>query len=282
MGICRSQRNSLAGAALVGARSLLLAVLSAAGLVGLVGCSAQSLLSWEASDRQRPHYVVRGGDTLYSVAWGHGVDFRRLATVNNLHPPYPLKPGQVLRLPKGVKAMSSELVKAPAPKPIYAPPLPTRPATKPSKPSVKRPSTRPAPTPEKELVGIRVPNLGRWGWPNGGKLVKNWGARPKQVSGVDIAAKPGSGVNASADGVVVYTGDGLRKYGNLVIVKHSEALLSAYAYNKQVLVKKGQRIQAGERIALSGRSPDGVAVVHFEIRKYGKPVDALQYLKRRS
>jgi lipoprotein NlpD len=147
----------------------------------------------------------------------------------------------------------------------------------------KSPAKRPAKAPERHDVSdVAVPNLGRWKWPHHGAILKNWGARKHQKSGLDIAAKPGGAVTASAAGVVVYSGGGLARYGQLIIVKHSEELLSAYAYNQSLLVKKGQRIRAGEKIALSGRSPDGVGAVHFEIRRRGKPVDALQYLKKRS
>lgn len=266
---------------------LLLALLLA--LLGGAACSTQSLLSWEASDRARPHYQVQGGDTLYSIAWGYGVDFRRLAVVNDLHPPYPISPGQILRLPKGVTAADAPVrtvASAPRPAPTGSPSRPT--TAKPSSGTVaSRPVSQPSAKPAKrpvnyDVAGVAVPNLGRWAWPHKGRVLKNWGARKHQKSGLDIAAKPGAAVTASAAGVVVYSGGGLARYGQLIIVKHSEELLSAYAYNQSLLVKKGQRVGAGEKLALSGRSPDGVGAVHFEIRRRGKPVDALQYLKKRS
>lgn len=255
----------------------------------LVACSTQSLLSWESSDRKRPHYEVKQGDTLYSIAWGYGLDFRRLAVVNDLHPPYPLSPGQILRLPNGFQLGDQPRSRKPtlvatAPKPSTRPA--SKPATKPSATAKPAPSPKPKPAstaskPKPTAVTTKVPNLGRWAWPNDGKLVKNWGSRKHRKSGLDISASPGQAVTASAPGVVVYSGGGLARYGQLVILKHSEELLSAYAYNQSLLVKKGQRVAQGEKIALSGRSPDGIGVVHFEIRRRGQPVDALQYLKPR-
>ena len=257
---------------------LLLALLLA--LLGGAACSTQSLLSWEASDRARPHYQVQHGDTLYSIAWGYGVDFRRLAVVNDLHPPYPISPGQILRLPRGVNAADAPVrtvasAPRPAPAKLSSGTVASRPAVKPSAKPTKKPVNY-------DVAGVAVPNLGRWAWPHKGRVLKNWGARKHQKSGLDIAASPGAAVTASAAGVVVYSGGGLARYGQLIIVKHSEELLSAYAYNQSLLVNKGQRVRAGEKLALSGRSPDGVVAVHFEIRRRGKPVDALQYLKKRS
>jgi len=246
-----------------------------------VGCSAQSFLSWEPSDRTRPHYEVQAGDTLYSVAWDYGMDFRRLATVNQLHPPYPLKPGQILRLPKGYesprvvarKQTDSTTKPSRAPTTVKSPSVAATPAAR--KPSWNNSRS----VPPSVASGLRAPAKGQWGWPNNGKVVKNWGARKHRRSGVDIAAQPGSKVVASAAGQVVYSGGGLARYGQLVIVKHSETMLSAYAYNQKLLVAKGDKVAAGQQLARSGRSPDGVGAVHFEIRKDGRPVDVMQYLR---
>lgn len=288
MGIRDTYRCRLVAAALKLWRSVRwLAV--AFGVGALCACSTQSLLSWESSDRTRPHYQVKSGDTLYSVAWGYDLDFRRLAVVNGLHPPYPLMPGQILRLPNGVSLINKPRVRGRGEASRPSASKPSKPA--PTAPSSKRPTVASAPTPKPSVsqrptvdtstAGISVPNLGRWAWPNSGKVVKNWGAKKHQKSGLDIAASPGQPVTASAPGVVVYSGGGLARYGQLVILKHSEELLSAYAYNQSLLVKKGQQVKLGDKIALSGRSPNGAGVVHFEIRRRGVPVDALQYLKPR-
>lgn len=290
MGICRNQHNRLAAAAVKAAVRLVRACILPLCVGLLAACSAQSLLSWEASDKTRPHYKVERGDTLYSIAWAYGTDFRRLAVANDLHPPYPIKPGQLLRLPAG-----SSTVVARKPSPSNAKPSSHRkppttttrratPAAKPAAAPVAKPAVaaRPKkPAPRVDVGKVNLPHKGRWGWPSSGRILKNWGARKHQRSGLDIAATPGSPVSASAAGVVVYSGSGLARYGQLIIVKHSEELLSAYAYNQKILVKKGQHVRAGERIAQSGRSPDGVGALHFEVRKSGKPVDALGYLKRR-
>lgn len=257
------------------------------GLLGLTAllaaCSAQSLLSWEESDKTRPHYSVQSGDTLYSIAWDYGMDFRRLATVNQLHPPYPIKPGQILRLPKGYDSPKLAAARpAKTQTPSRTPPR-TSPPARPSKPTTRKPSWTKTPrTPPDATAGLAIPNKGRWAWPSNGRITKNWGARKHRRSGVDIAATPGSAVLASAAGQVVYSGGGLARYGQLVIVKHSETLLSAYAYNQKLLVSKGQVVGAGQKLALSGRSPDGVGAVHFEIRKDGQPVDVMQYLRAKN
>lgn len=250
--------------------------LSAALLLVLAGCTAQSLLSWETSDRRRPHYQVQSGDTLYSIAWDYGMDFRRLATVNQLHPPYPIKPGEILRLPKGYDTPKVVAAKKPSTSSTSTP-APRAPTTTARKPSWQ--NKRPAPAKPADSVAFKTPAQGRWAWPNNGKVVKNWGARKHRRSGIDIAARPGSKVLASAAGQVVYSGGGLARYGQLVIVKHNESMLSAYAYNNRILVKKGETVAAGQQLALSGRSPDGIGAVHFEIRKDGRPVDVMQYLR---
>jgi lipoprotein NlpD len=118
-----------------------------------------------------------------------------------------------------------------------------------------------------------------WQWPAPGKVIE--GFDETRNKGIDIAGNDGDPVLAAADGEVVYVGAALRGYGNLVIVKHSEEFISAYAHNKQILVKQGQAVKRGQRIAEIGRSDADRTKLHFEIRRQGKPVDPLKYLPAR-
>jgi lipoprotein NlpD len=118
-----------------------------------------------------------------------------------------------------------------------------------------------------------------WAWPLAGKVVERFDE--KRNKGIDITAREGDPVLAAGDGSVVYSGSGLRGYGNLVIVKHNDEFISAYAHNRQILVKQGQAVKRGQRIAEAGKTESSVPKLHFEIRRGGKPVDPLQYLPPR-
>lgn len=190
-------------------------------------------------------YKVHQGDTLYAIAWAFGVDYRDLAQANHLQAPYALHPGQSIRL---------AVHKAIPPK---MPSLLRQSHAKPDKWATKK-----------------------WCWPTKGhaNTRRPWRYKASGESGINIAGQLGMPVRASAPGVVVYSGKGIRGYGNLIIVKHSDDLLSAYAYNEKCLVKTGDRVKAGQHIALMGFSPRGKPRLHFEIRHRGKPVNPLHYL----
>jgi lipoprotein NlpD len=254
-------------------------------------------------------YVVRPGDTLYSIAWRHDLDFRDLARWNNVGADFRISVGQVLVLGPG-RAPSPERATpraAPRPAPTAAvPPPATPPSTMP--PSSATPQvSKPRPLPE---LAAAAPNAGarngsasnggasnsqeapsssstltgerntqeRWVWPT-----DRVGA-PRVVpgGGILLSGRLGQDVRAASAGRVVYTGSGLRGYGNLVIIKHADSLLSAYAHNREMLVHDGQEVAMGQVIAHMGegegahRSP----VLYFEIRQNGRPVDPLPYLSR--
>jgi lipoprotein NlpD len=116
----------------------------------------------------------------------------------------------------------------------------------------------------------------QWQWPAPGKVIENFDETRNK--GLDIAGNDGDPVAAAGDGEVVYVGSALRGYGNLVIVKHNDEFISAYAHNRQILVKQGQAVKRGQRIAEFGRSDAERIKLHFEIRRHGKPVDPLRYL----
>ena len=200
-------------------------------------------------------YKVKQTDTLYSIAWRYGLDYRQLAQWNGLTEPYRLKPGQQLTLLEPDRIPSNASIKT----------------EKPAKP-LKKPSVIVKPlTPSYNQVV-------RWQWPTQGKILNRFSMAKLDQRGIDIAGKIGQPVRAVADGKVVYSGTGLSGYGNLIIVKHDNIYLSAYAYNSKRWVKEGKQVKAGERIADMGYGKDRKPMLHFQIRKKGKPVDPLKYL----
>lgn len=210
---------------------------------------------------------VQRGDTLYGIAFRNGVDVNDLARWNGLAAPYTIYPGQSLKLfPGSGSSRPSGTTGAPAP---------TRPATGTATRPPPAPVTRPAATPAPAASGFT------WRWPADGHLIGRFVAGDATKQGVDIAGSSGQAVRAAADGVVVYSGAGLVGYGELIIIKHSEAWLSAYGHNRKRLVNEGQSIKAGQQIAEMGRSGASRDMLHFEIRHNGKPVDPLQYLPPR-
>ena len=202
--------------------------------------------------------MVRSGESLYSIAWEFGLDYKQIASWNGINKPYTIQVGQRLRL-----RPPSNTVQAPQ-TPPKAQPGPSQ-QTQVAKPSSQN-QINFAPTPS------------RWNWPAEGQLVGKY-SRSKGVNGIQIAGKAGSPVRATASGQVVYAGEGLRGYGKLIIVKHNQDYLSAYAHNQSIIVKEGQQVKAQQRIAQMGSSGADRTMLHFEIRKGGKPVDPLKYLK---
>lgn len=200
-------------------------------------------------------YLVKPTDTLYSIAWRYGLDFRELATWNNLQEPFTIQPGQQLVLIQppdepSPQQDSVEIVKNKAP---------------------SRPVVVKSLTPDYNRVI-------RWRWPTEGKVLNDFSVNNLDQHGIDIAGRVGQSVYAVAAGKVVYSGNGLAGYGNLIIVKHSDTFLSAYAYNRKRLVTEGMNVERGTLIAEMGLGKDNIAMLHFQIRKDGKPVDPIPYL----
>lgn len=235
--------------------------------------------------------VVRG-DTLYSIAWESGRDYRQLAAWNRIAPPYTIFPGQRLRLfpPSGVPAASApstpeppgdvEMAAAPAPRPVQVRPLPPPSATpKPAAKPAPAPATKPptASAPRASAPEIAASAAGGWGWPVRGKILSSFG--PGR-NGLDIGGNRGQAVLAAASGRVVYEGSGLRGYGQLIIIKHNDEFLSAYAHNDRILVKEGSVVKRGQKIAEMGSTGSDEVKLHFEIRKNGTPVDPMKYLPK--
>ncbi len=217
------------------------------------------------------HHRVKKGDTLYSIAWQHGLSYQQLATMNRIRRPYTIYTGQQLR----VKPSKAQPVKAP----VTAPPMKTaRPAPGPaSKPAPA--ATKPVPP---KVVAQELGNkaVRKWVWPVKGKLLRSYHPNAPGKKGIDINARHGEPVKAAAGGKVVYTGSGLVGYGRMVIIKHNDSLLSAYGHNSQLLVTEGDFVKTGQVISKVGSSGTHRPRLYFEIRKDGKPVNPLRYLPR--
>lgn len=217
-------------------------------------------------------YRVRRGDTLHAIAFNFGMDWRDIAAWNSISAPYTIYPDQELRM----SAPSTRTSKT----------VTTRPATAPSSTTVnnKAPASRSTTTVYKETpkpAASKTPaarDPAKWLWPAEGKIISNFKPNDPARKGIDIGGKEGQAVIATAGGEVVYSGSGLIGYGELIIIKHNERLLSAYAHNRKRLVKEGQKVSAGERIAEMGRNDRNQAMLHFEIRLNGNPQDPRKYL----
>ncbi|HMN44848.1 MAG TPA: peptidoglycan DD-metalloendopeptidase family protein [Povalibacter sp.] len=202
-------------------------------------------------------YTVKRGDTLYSIAWRHKVDYQDLARWNGIGRDYLIHPGQVLRLaPPGRGATSVAKKSSTAP----------------------RTSRSPAATPPRSSVPAGPPV--RWSWPvDGGNVVLT--TRPNGGQGLTIDGRAGQDIRAAGAGRVVYSGTGLLGYGQLVIIKHNETYLSAYGHTQAVVVKEGDAVAAGQRIATMGKGPQGTPMLYFEIRIDGSPRNPLSLLPQR-
>ncbi|WP_370584019.1 peptidoglycan DD-metalloendopeptidase family protein [Motiliproteus sp. SC1-56] len=224
---------------------------------------------------------MEAGDTLYSIAWRYGLDFRALARANGIPASYRIYPGQRLTLSEAPKRRASTEKKA-AQSSRQAP----RSAAK--APVAKKAAPAPAQAPKQAVTSrsssrSSAPAAGplEWKWPAKGPVVGRFRTQGKINKGVNIAGNPGEPVFAAAPGEVVYSGSGLLGYGNLIIINHNERFLSAYAHNSRLLAKERDRVKTGEKIAEIGNTGASQPMLHFEIRKDGKPVDPLRYLPKR-
>ena len=224
----------------------------------LTGCSptkpAPVIDGWDTSAGQNSQYIVRKGDSIYTIAWVFGLDYKAIAQKNNLRPPYNLPPGSTLTMP------SSKAV---------VPSVATASTVKPKNNELASSET------------YSEPSTGAisWAWPVRGRVVARFGVGNPPNKGIDISAPYGSPVHAAANGVVVYSGDGLPGYGKLIIVKHVNNQMSAYAYNSKILVKFGSKVRQGQTISYVGRDQSGAPLLHFEVRYNGKPKNPLSLLR---
>ncbi|MET1076576.1 MAG: peptidoglycan DD-metalloendopeptidase family protein [Pseudomonas sp.] len=238
-----------------------------------------------AAQPQRPtkiggQYRVQRGDTLYSIAFRFGWDWKALAARNAIAPPYVIRPGQVVRFDSESKP---GVVVATKP-PVVVTPAPGKPGAPSSQTGAVHPV--PLPTPEKPSSATTPiqpvkPSAAGWAWPATGVLIGRFSSNGSLNKGIDLAGELGQPVSAASNGSVVYAGSGLRGYGELVIIKHSDTYVSAYGHNRRLLVREGQQVKVGQTIAEMGSTGTDRVKLHFEIRRQGKPVDPLQYLPTR-
>lgn len=219
-------------------------------------------------------YRVKAGDTLYSIGWRYGLDYRGLARANGLQPPYTIYPGQELRLAEQAAAPAQTPAAASRPTPRAAPkPASERtPGTVPETASTKTPAT-----PSRKLPKPAAAP-GAWQWPTSSPVTREFGGASK---GLDFAIAAGTPVRAAAAGEVVYAGAGLGGFQHLVILKHDERHLSAYGLNQPIAVREGQQVGAQERIANVRAGGIAARTLHFEIRRDGKPVSPRILLRKR-
>jgi len=222
-------------------------MLSVAMALGLAGCVSEP--------RPNPAtYAVRKGDTLYSIAWRHGLDYRQLAEWNGIGPTYLIRPGQVLRLTPPAGGRTAARLPA----------------------SAKHREGAAGQASESAPLAARVD----WAWPTHGGSVQRV-ERPNGGFGLTISGRAGQEILAAGPGRVVYTGAGLLGYGQLVIIKHNQVYLSAYGHTASVLVREGADVGRGQRIATMGNGPGPKPALYFEIRVNGRPTDPLQLLPPR-
>lgn len=221
------------------------------------------------------YYTVKPGDTLIRIGLDQGQNWRDIARWNQLEQPDQIEVGQVLRVipPEG---RSAAAVATPiAPMPVIAGNRAPAPAS-----TASSPTPPPAAATANEPKGLSADSL-NWAWPTSSNTPVLQRFDESKNKGLDLAGRAGDPVLAAADGKVVYAGDSLRSYGNLLIVKHNDTFLSAYAHNQRILVKEGQMVTKGQKIAEMGDSGTDRVKLHFEIRKQQKPVDPLLYLPKR-
>jgi len=279
-------------------RVALKTLLACVGVIGLSACHHHATRGEDYSSilAQRARsvavtYRVKPGDTLYGIAFRYGLDHRVVARWNGIASPYTIYPGQKLHLSapaiqKHQRSSKASTAKTSRPKTSTGK---ARGATATGKTSASRTKTTPlsghhavvrtAPSSQSPASSSGDPKA--WLWPSNGRIIRTYVAANPARNGLDIAGRDGQSVIATAAGKVVYSGSGLIGFGELIIVKHSERMLSAYAHNRVRLVHEGEWVKAGQKIAEMGRNDEDEQLLHFEIRVLGKPVNPLLYLPKR-
>jgi len=252
-------------------------------------------------------YTVRKSDTLYSIAFKFGIDFKILASNNHIKYPYTIYPGQKLSLQKTALAVKKQPVISSTSQSKKSNNKNVNNSTKTNKKTYAKKDTS-AKVPSRKGVASSknpIPNKGTsnkatssklkkhstfdgnkkvtsWGWPVRNVTTKKVIAGKGEQQGINIQGYPGDAILATAAGRVVYSGNGLVGYSNLIIIKHNQSYLSAYANNNKILVREKTVVKAGQKIATMGKNNTGQVQLHFEIRRQGKPVNPLKYLKPKS
>jgi lipoprotein NlpD len=227
-------------------------------VAGLTACATEStyapvtdISNIESIPRSGIHYA-QSGETLYEIAWRYGLDYRTLSRINRIQPPYTLYVARPVYLRYSAIPQKKTVYNVPQTAPVAVMPV-----------SVVAPDIEPS-------APVR-----QWIWPVQESVVKNFSPHNK---GIDIPGRSGLPILASASGKVVYCGDGLRGYGKLIIIKHNSVYLSAYAHNSRLFVKEGEWVKQGQKIAEMGNTGSRLTMLHFEIRRAGKPINPMTLL----
>ena len=219
-------------------------------------------------------HVVRAGETLYGISFRFGLRYQDVAAWNGISDPYTIEVGQRLRLrppgsmPSSPRPDDRGIASSTPRRPHPISPNPSRPVD---------PATVAAPPMRPPASAVGAPT---WRWPAQGQIIGRYVSGDQTQQGINIAGSAGQPILAASDGIVVYSGAGLVGYGELIIIKHSDEWLSAYAHNRRRLVVEGSRVKSGEVIAEMGKTGAIREMLHFEIRRNGKPVDPLAFLPR--
>lgn len=219
-------------------------------------------------------HVVRAGETLYGISFRFGLRYQDVAAWNGISDPYTIEVGQRLRLrppgsmPSSPRPDDRGIASSTPRRPHPISPNPSRPVD---------PATVAAPPMRPPASAVGAPS---WRWPAQGQIIGRYVSGDQTQQGINIAGSAGQPILAASDGIVVYSGAGLVGYGELIIIKHSEEWLSAYAHNRRRLVVEGSRVKSGDVIAEMGKTGAIREMLHFEIRRNGKPVDPLAFLPR--
>lgn len=225
------------------------------------------------------YHLVKSGETLYSIAWQYGLNYQTLSLWNQIPPPYRISVSQKIALQPGLTRPAVIQYKTPPPSKPKAQAKPWQPRPEIASEIAKAPGpvrSRVQPkSPPNTLVPFRPTG---WLWPTKGRVITSFSEAHGGNKGINISGSLGQPVVASGQGAVVYAGNGLRQYGNMIIIKHDEAYLSAYAHTQKNLVKEGDWVASGQAIASMGNTGTDQAMLHFEIRKNGKPINPARLL----
>ena len=221
------------------------------------------------------YHIVKPGETLYSIGWAYGYDHKQIAAWNGIDEPFSIHTGQRIRLTplnnKSAKSANHKIIDVSVNK---------QPASKRNS-ATTRSTSRTAKNKKSSVVSKSTKRLA-WKWPTTSKkVVQYFSESDIRKKGINIAGRNGQSIKAAAAGRVVYSGTGLIGYGRLIIIKHSNKFLSAYAHNRELLVKEGDQIRLGQKIATMGSSGTSRVMLHFEIRRDGLPVNPLHYLPKK-
>ncbi|MEC6391400.1 peptidoglycan DD-metalloendopeptidase family protein [Acinetobacter pittii] len=245
--------------------------------VAMAGCASKPQINNSSRYAMAPnYYTVRSGDTLSGIAMRYGLDYISIAEMNDIAPPYRIYVNQSLRLKKGSspRTVSTQVMAQPEQIKRQTIALPTtQPVTPVTQPTTTAQSTN-------TTVTSVAPNSSlRWIKPNNGPVIQGFNLA-NNVKGIRYGGNQGDPIYAAADGQVVYAADGLKEYGNLVLIKHIDGYISAYAHNSKMLVKSGDNVTAGQKIAEMGSTGASQVMLEFQIRLDGKPINPINLLPK--